>query len=310
MYGQVLNNQSGTVLKKSETYKPGYASFDDAKSSGGVVTEEYGAYAFVNMQPQYGKDCTSATRGVMLTNSRSTVVLQDEMTFSKDTTLIWQVNYSNAQNQYYDYLSDDGRTAYFQKYMNGKKVVLRASLISDNKDLKFELKDKDDPIELPLVAVYDETKGQGTTAGSRLTIKAQNVKELKLAVVFELIDDEREIVGYDYATFAEWKTESDARVNDANAWLDVPTVTYKYKKSDMVSALNAIKNATTEADKIKAIKDGYKYTTSINMEDSTIKNLVKEYMTYYNDYSTRLKSFNKAHEKFFFSYMKLSLGME
>ncbi len=310
MYGQILNNQKGKVLKTSETYTPGYASFATSKSSGGVVTEQYGSYAFVNMQPQYGQSCTAATRGVMLTNSRETVVLQDEMTFSEDTTLIWQVNYNNGQNQYYDYLSDDGRTAYFQKYVGGEKLVLRASIISEDKSLKFELKDQNDPIELPLVCVYDEASGQGTKPGNRLTIKAENVREFNVAVVFELIKDEREIVGYEYKTFADWETKSNEWVEDANAWLNVPEKTFKYKKSDMVSALNAIKNAATEADKIKAIKDAYKYTTDIDTTDSTVKSLIREYMTYYNEYSSKLKSFNAAHEQFFFSYMKLMLGFE
>ena len=309
MFGQIMNNQSGKVLNGKESYKPGYASFTDNKSSGGAVTEEHGSFAYVNMQPQYGQSCTSAVRGIMLTNSRSTVVLQDEMTFSKDTTLIWQVNYNNSNNQYYDYLSEDGRTAYFQKYVNGEKRVLRASIVSEDKSLKFELKDTNDPIELPLVTVYDEASGQGTKPGNRLTIKAENVRSFNVAVVFELIEDEREIVGYKYESFADWSTTDDGWVKEANAELDSSNV-YKYKKSDMVSALSAIKNATSEADKIKAIKDGYKYTTSIDMTDTSIKALVREYMAFYDEYSQKLNAFNKAHEQFFFSYMKLTLGME
>ena len=76
-YGQVFNGKSST-----------YAKIDTFE------TNADGAYAISDMKAQYGATCSSASRGLLFTNSRSTVIVQDEIAFSSPTSLTWMADIS------------------------------------------------------------------------------------------------------------------------------------------------------------------------------------------------------------------------
>ncbi|MBR2343161.1 MAG: InlB B-repeat-containing protein, partial [Clostridia bacterium] len=171
-----------------------------------------GSYAIINNDTTYGSFVTSAKRGMLVTNDRSTVVIQDEVVTSGDAeTFWWFAHYDTGRVRYVE-ISEDGRTAYMTG-SNGKK--LRVSLISDNADLKFIIKDtyNDFVLENTVKEGYSVANGGTAEAGRnsyrKLAIKAEDVASLNLAVVIELIGSETDPVGYtSIIPMSEWDDDT------------------------------------------------------------------------------------------------------
>ena len=169
------------------------------------VSTPDGGYAVLDMSSSYGSHVTSAKRGLLFTDSRSTVVIQDEYVFNGAKTAYWYGHY-NIYPGYVDSvsISADGRTAFM---ISGDEMI-RVSIVSDNADLKFEIMDCY-TYNLDITIKTDlSTMGGATTETSRdnfrkLAIKCENVEKLNLAVVIEEVD------GYDVGTSYEWTSIKD-----------------------------------------------------------------------------------------------------
>ena len=185
------------------------------KSADPKITENYsgpsGGYAILDLSKAYGTHVKSGQRGMLFTNSRSTVVIQDEYVFNGAKTVYWLGHYQLATGYVDDVIvSADGRTA----FMISGSDIMRVSIVSDNKDLKFEILDAYTYL-LNKTNRTDKTKmDQADTEYNRdiikkLAIKCENVTELNLAVVIEEVSAYEIGTSYEYVSMNEWPLKSD-----------------------------------------------------------------------------------------------------
>lgn len=290
-HNTILIRSSDSSLKLGQVYtgdNSAHAVIERFESDG------LGSIAVADMTPQYGSTCTSAKRGLMLTNSRTTVVLQDEIEFSSPTSLTWIA----ATPTIFPKISEDGRTAYLTaRSYDGSEVTLRCSIVSDDRSLRFSVKEDETILD------FTYTKADNPLASDpqwRLVIEADGVKSFNVAVVFEKIRDTREIVGYRRSAIADWSTLSDEWVKEANSWIDYghddPPV-YKYNFGDLHNALEKIKAARTTAERFSLIAANYRILTSIDRTVANVQESIDEFTSYFDRYNRVVRAVNAEHER-------------
>jgi hypothetical protein len=174
-----------------------------------VGDNEHGAYALINQTSVYYNNASSAKRGMLFTNDRKTVVIQDEVVFKEAETVYW------VGHTYQDiYVTTDGRSA----YMTDGVSTIRVSLLSSNSALRFDiLSTYDFILEDTFRPDYATTHGTGVAESDRsmfkrLVVKCENVTELDLAVVIEDVTENDDIeVGYTYQKMDSWVPSADTR---------------------------------------------------------------------------------------------------
>ena len=180
-----------------------------------------GGYAIIDMSTSYGDHVKSAKRGMLFTDFRSTVVIQDEIVFNGSKTAYWFGHY-NLATGYVDevILSSDKRTA----FMISGDDIIRVSIVSDNKNLSFEIMDA---YTYLLDITHDTDRSQMDLPNTeytrdtirKLAIKCENVETLNLAVVIE------EVSSYQLGTSYEWTDMAKWNVDGAQT----PETEYKFK---------------------------------------------------------------------------------
>ena len=274
-YGQVLNDQSSS-----------YATITS------FVSNENGSYAIANMTPQYGPTCSAAKRGLLLTNSRSTVVVQDEISFSSPTSLIWTAAMRTANCE----ISPDGRTAIVRAYgAGGAPVDLRASIVSDDPNLRFSLKRSG--VILPNTITTTTNNGTpdnrlypaASAADPRLLIEANNVSNFNCAVVFEIIrrgGSREPTVGYSYTDMQNWQTTTNDWLVEADADIVYKAdIRYKYDPADLMMLLSKLEAASSKNDyaQMRRLLAGVTdLPDNINIEDMIVVANLPRYMQYLN----------------------------
>ena len=241
LYSKSIEGHS-TVMIRNDPSLPLGQKYTMYSTAGYAVIDEFysdanGGYAISDMTTEYGDGCISGKRGVLLTNSRTTVVLQDEISFSEPTDLTWLLNL-----QYGITISEDGRSAVVRgPDMNNKQVDMRVTLISDNPDLKFRkmtnaVNSITGKIETVFPGTYTKTNNNDERAKDpvqRLAIEANGVTDFNVAVVFQILAHEDEIVPYTYTAMDSWVTDTDEWVKEANKDIDydgseiIPMTPYK-----------------------------------------------------------------------------------
>lgn len=168
-----------------------------------------GGYAVLDMSDAYGTHVTNAQRGLLFTNSRNTVIIQDEYVFDGPKTAYWFGHYEIGSGHVENVVvSADGRTA----FMVSGDDIIRVSIVSDNQNLKFEIMDAYTYL-LDKTHVTDRnTMDTGTTEINRdsirkLAIKCENVTELNLAVVIEEVNGYDIGTSYTYTDIDDWTVE-------------------------------------------------------------------------------------------------------
>ena len=244
------------------------------------------------MRPSYGSKCTSATRGLLYTNSRSTVVLQDDISFSTATNLTWVLALQNFLE-----ISEDGRTAYARKYVGDEPVTLRLTLLSEDESLKFRVSGQNETLLPDTVAAHNTDNPKATATQRRLLIEANGVTSFNVAVVFDIIRDNAEVVGYSYTDVDDWAAVSDAWVKEANKDIVYPgqEPTYKYQASHFAGANRDLKNAGDDFGKIGEILGRtIIYLTDYDKKNSTVLEQVEQYMQYVKRYNYEVEKMNAA----------------
>lgn len=168
---------------------------------------DYGAYTVIDNTSVYGGYASSAYRGMLLTNDRRTVVIQDEVEFLTAETAYWV-----GHTQQNTILSVDGKTA----YMTDGKTVIRVT-INDMNDsgARFVIEDCY-TFHLPACEGMDELAQEYYEAGThednydrsqfkKLTIALDGVTSVKLAIVIEEIAvGEISPIGYEWQSILDW----------------------------------------------------------------------------------------------------------
>ena len=201
----------------------------------GANIDENGSYVKFSMQKTTNGVTKYWNRGMLLTNSRRTTVIQDEMEFNKPTNAYWFAHFDKTDMFRFN-LSSDGKTATF---LSKKYQTLRVSIVSEDPNLKFEIWDtytfvhaqNEDNGVHPLnynpnyytyyrdqFALTDSALGErGRDDYRKLVIRAEECLEFKVAVVIEMIDPEKEVsLGYEWTpmTSEDWAPKADDRVYD------------------------------------------------------------------------------------------------
>ena len=240
------------------------------------------------MTPQYGPSCTSGKRGLLFTNSRRTVVVQDEITFSSPTSLTWLA----APNLEEGALSiaQDRRTAYLT-YMDtyGKRVMLRITLLSKDTSLTFT---KVEGTLLPNTIVKSDSNPKASEAKTRLAIKANDVTTFDVAVVFEMVSAKDNVVGYRKTAIADWKITDDEWLKKENS-----KPNQIYSTGDLVMAVKEIEQASY-AERPALIAKAYAIYLDMDKNDKTAATYMKKYREYLTDINAMIRQTNAEFIKY------------
>ena len=163
-----------------------------------------GSYAIINNSNVYGSYSQAAYRGMLVTNDRKTVVIQDEISLTGPGDLTW-IAHTEAE-----IVAAEGKVAYLAaKDEAGDTIYLRATLVTSLTSLAFQSVGlNSDKI---LSNRYGISKdGRSLDGISRLVIEAKNVMTAQFAVVFEEIeyygaDTE---VGYEWIDLNNWNSSA------------------------------------------------------------------------------------------------------
>jgi|GEM_PF-1275186 len=165
-----------------------------------VESNAASAIAVVDTTPAYKKmtNMTSGTRGILFTDDRSTVILQDEAFFSKTNTVRW-----GAHTPGTIIINEGGRSAFIKR----GNVYLYCEIVSDDPTLRFSsaAAKSYDPN-------YPKTPGSKTENGNKLMIITEDgVTEFKCAVVMKVIREGETAPAlgatYQWTDMADWKLQ-------------------------------------------------------------------------------------------------------
>ncbi len=178
--------------------------------SGGTLTDyaynEHGMYAVIDNTDVYSGAVNVATRGLLFTNDRTTVVVQDYLSFSKVTSCAWVVHTAASNIM----LSTDEKTAFIEQEIDGVKYYLRASLVTESTTLKFSVSDA---YKTLLSSTRTSTSNEDSYRDElsrdgykKLYINCKDAISFECAVVFEMISSVASVmpVQYNYTSFDSW----------------------------------------------------------------------------------------------------------
>ncbi len=277
-YGQAISRPSGSH-PEIDTY----------------YSDELGGYAITDMTSQYGSTCISGQRGVLMTNSRRTVVLQDEITFSEPTSLTWVLNLIGTVQ-----ISDDGRTLVSKYAVEGEEVKLRATLITDDENLKFSHAGIYETVLDSTVTRENSGMELAENPERRVFIKADGVTDFNVAVVFQIERHKDEVTEYEMVPMNEWTTADGAWIDDANSDIDYTVKTYPYGASDFARAIDRYNAADSWAEKGKVLRETAKYLSDYDKTNPNVTQYADVYISLVNRYNYEIEKVNQQFNDIFF----------
>ena len=203
---------------------------------GGVITSyitnEFGTATIIDQSPVFGGQsyATYARRGMLLTNDRKTVVIQDEINLVFAQDLIWSAHYDVRTVPKVE-LSADGRTVIMTSKpdKNGDTHTLRVSLLTANRGLKFEIWDTSTYMLSSTPAPDYSPSINGIKENDRsnykkLVVTGTGMLKFEMAIVLEIIDPDDPVeLGYKQGwngnpvalpPMSSWVPTPDMREND------------------------------------------------------------------------------------------------
>lgn len=173
---------------------------------------EHGSYVILDNKNAYSSAIVSrADRGLLVTNDRKTVVIQDEISFVRSQNVYWVAH--TAYSIYIDPTTE--RTAYLEAMdPDGKFQTLRVSIITPSTDLKFSTLEAD--IESKTL---NSTEDSGSVYArdkiNRLVItlgggEFSGIGSFNVSVVFEMVSgrNDNSKVGYEWAMMNTWEPKA------------------------------------------------------------------------------------------------------
>jgi hypothetical protein len=277
-----------------------YMPYGQSILGGGKLDSYYdggaaGMYAVINNADAYGNITNYARRGMLFTNNRETVVIQDEIAFRGVQSCAWV-----AHTMGNIYITGGGKTAYITQNVAGKSKSIRLTLLSDNSKLKFEkmscgIKDDDFLMEGANRPGYSESHGQlpekDRSDYSRLVIKCANSLFFNCAVVIENVENASDSspVRYDYVQISKWSVSEN---------YDAPEVDTEQSDNNTVTSAKMTDIQTYTAQATKLLLNNYAFTTrSVDF----FKNLVKVTVavnTYRPESFKNIPTINSAYKKY------------
>lgn len=287
--------------------------FGQEKTGGGKIvassSNEHGSYAILDNSSAYGKVVSLANRGLLITNDRKTVVIQDEMSFSIEEgvgTVYWVAH--TAQEIV---LSADQRTAYLTCTMEGGSTyVLRASLVARMQDIKFTVQEEAPSGLLDVTYNKNDSFNKGGAYEysrkpiKKLLLRADSVPQFNVAVVFEMVDsvDSVEPVGYEWAAMNTWVPST---MQDAGSEGESEKRGTAVKSDIMSKVENVSSYYRYEVAYTSEFASFYKALTAVayilkyfppETLDNRLANSYSDYLDYYDDYNDYMDDINERIE--------------
>ncbi len=243
----ILTGHQDTLPYGQNAQRNTYAHFMEIGDTGEFYYgDENGSFVMYDMNPIYksvsGAQYTNyARRGMLLTNGRNTIVIQDEIQFANMEKFAWCAHANFAGEYYPDRyeISEDGKSIYLLAELEGKTAVCRMSIVMEYEDNRFgfEVRDTDPTIGktkgvylLDSTLPYDSHLEYGNASQSvRATLKniiitpkngteETSVRSLEMAVVmetFDSIDDAKSApISYEYTPMEKWETYEEGRYDE------------------------------------------------------------------------------------------------
>ena len=195
------------------TSKPDKIPFGQVLTAGGTISDwfsnEYGSYAILDQTDVYGGYANFAKRGMMLTNDRKTLVIQDEIALDGVETLYWFAHFDMSNIEYE--IAPNGRTMYLHwiNRSSGRvEMTLRLSIVSRNAYEKFTVTTAGETEEDRLLKgdmgtvdyAFSKANGALDSEKSRASLRRIAIRAhtniLNFAVCIELIEDKNDPLGY------------------------------------------------------------------------------------------------------------------
>ncbi len=285
--------------------------FGQDKSGKGTImstyVNEYGSYAVLDNTSCYSTYSIFARRGMLVTNNRKTVVIQDEMSFKKIQQVTW-VAHTAADISIYDddgNISNIGKTAFLtMKDESGAEKILRVSLVS-KVDLYFEVADAKAGLLSETYTAKKAGEAEYSRDGfSRLVIKSGEIVMFNAAVVMEMVDSvgDMESVGYKWTDMSAWvPTESAASDDEAVLVRGTPVKSDIKNEAGRLQMFRDILNTAYGEN----LSDYYKSLTLIaytlkTFTEDTLDGVYTEsysqYLDYYYEYEDYVMNINSGVE--------------
>ena len=214
-YYHYRNNGEGQNIPIITSAKGNLPYGQDKNAGGSIVatgSNEYGSYALLDNTSVYGSAVTLANRGVLVTNNRTTFVLQDEISLGKSGGITWIAHTAQEIE-----ISEDGKTAYLTGVAADgvTTYILRATILSRMSETAFTAMEANAHI-LDVTYKPNDSANRGgaqeysRTGIKRLAIVTDGVLQFNVAVVFELVDEigDTSSVGYEFINMNTWVPSS------------------------------------------------------------------------------------------------------
>jgi len=302
--GQNVVTITDSLEISSNNKVPTYGQYS---TGGGVITKtfenEHGSYAIVDNIEAYGGSVSSAMRGMLVTNDRETVVIQDEITFKYVSNFYWIAHTARTIE-----LSEDGKTAYLYGVVGDDRYTLRATLITEF-DLSFEVIDSETSLPNSGKITLNGSNYSKTNGGAdeysrsgiqRLVIFGEQMLVATFAVVLEMVESSAstEPVGYEWTKMDKWmplsaennnidtSVRSNAKISDIKSATDMTESLIK--KDDVFS--NRLESLYRELTLVE-----YTYQ-NVDKDDlnSSDKNAYQDYLDIADEYGNYLEYANGA----------------
>lgn len=214
-YYHYRNNAEGQNVPVITSAK-GILPYGQDKAAGGKIvatgSNEHGSFAILNNTSVYSSAVNIANRGILLTNDRKTLVVQDELSLIKSGGITWLAH--TAQEIV---VSEDGKTAYLTGTAPDgvSTYILRATLLSRMSEIGFTAMEANAHVLEVTYKPNDSVNRGGAQEYSRegikrLAIVTDGVIQLNVAVVLELVDEvgDTSEVGYEFINMSTWQPSS------------------------------------------------------------------------------------------------------
>ncbi len=158
-----------------------------------------GAYAVVDMGCAYTESLDGSIRGMLVTDDRSTVIVQDEIKLKNGKHEIYSFMHLNSSAKV-EFLAG-GRSA----KVTYKSKTMLITLVTDgsgNGNVTFGVMNAEYLPETERTPIENEKAGKGY---KKLYINTTNCTEYRVAMVFQILDDD--IYEYTWTDIENWKAE-------------------------------------------------------------------------------------------------------
>ena len=212
------------------TSQPTTLPFGQKLTGVGHITEwfanDFGSYAIIDNTDVYQGYANHAKRGMMLTNSRKTLVIQDEIALGGVQTLYWFAHF-DITNITYE-VAADGRTMYLY-WMQGGRVTetVRLTIVSRNAYEKFKITTAGETEEDRLLkgdqgtVDYAFSKANGALDSEKTRKNLRRIaiqchtNTMQMAVCIETIEAKSDPVGYGtLIPMSEWVPTSEPQIEE------------------------------------------------------------------------------------------------